>query len=43
MQISGSSRPVEIHIGSKVKLVVDSGYNAGVIKSLVELLSDVRN
>ncbi|MCC6931910.1 MAG: hypothetical protein IT292_01460 [Deltaproteobacteria bacterium] len=43
VQISGSSRPVEIHIGSKVKLVVDSGYNAGVIKSLVELLSDVRN
>ena len=43
VQISGSNRPVEIHIGNKVKLVVEAGYNAGVIKSLVELLSDVRN
>ena len=43
VQVSGSSRPVEIHIGNKVKLVVEAGYNAGVIKSLVELLSDVRN
>ena len=43
VQVSGSSRAVEIHIGTRVKLVVEAGYNGQVVKSLVELLSDVRN
>jgi len=43
VQVSGSNRAVEIHIGDKVKLVVEAGYNAQMIRSLVELLSDVRN
>ena len=43
VQVSGSSRPVEIHVGTRVKLVVEAGYNAGMIKSLVELLSDAGN
>ena len=43
VQVSGSSQPVEIYVGSKVKLVVEAGYNAGMIKSLVELLSDAGN
>ena len=41
--ISGSTRPLEIHIGNKVKLLVEAGYNAQMVRSLVELLSDVRN
>ena len=43
VQISGSSGAVEIHIGSKVKLMVEAGYNAQVVRFLVELLSDAGN
>ena len=43
VQVTGGSRAVEIHIGARVKLVVEAGYDGQVVKSLVELLSDVRN
>jgi hypothetical protein len=42
VQVSGTKSSVEIQIGSQVKLVISEGYNAAMVKSLVELLSDAK-
>ena len=42
VQVSGTKSSIELHIGSQVKLVVSEGYDAAMVKSLVELLSDAK-
>ena len=39
---SRQSQPVEVQIGERIKIVVGSDYDAKVVKSLVELLSDAK-
>ena len=42
VEISRQSKPVEVQIGERIKIVVGSDYDAKVVKSLVELLSDAK-